>query len=239
MKIASSFAVPAAADKVLALFLDPVTMQACIPGCEELTQVDETHYKGRLVNEVAHVKLKARFSAELTSTSTSQDTSQPVVVKAVLRGEDRRLGSTIKIDATLTITPLESDGNGDNAKVNYEFDLAIWGKLGRLGEGIIQRRTQEVEKQFAEALTAVCSGKPIPQRGEAPSGRVQASATTVADSVAENAAPAGTQELTVGGGTQVLARPRRTQDDWLILGLAVAGAFAYGVLFGGRKRFRK
>ena len=46
----------------------------------------------------------------------------------------------------------------------YEFELAIRGKLGRLGESVIRRRTAEVERQFAEALSAVCSGRPLPQR---------------------------------------------------------------------------
>src|SRR5258708_4080897 len=89
MKLASSFTVPAAADKVVALFLDPTTMRSCIPGCEELVQTDETRYKGSLVNEVAHVRFKAAFTAEITSMSMSDNTAQPAVVRARLRGELR------------------------------------------------------------------------------------------------------------------------------------------------------
>ena len=81
MKLASSFTVPAAADKVVALFLDPTTMQACIPGCDELVQTDERHYKGSLVNEVAHVRFKAGFNAEITSVSMPDDTGGPAVVR--------------------------------------------------------------------------------------------------------------------------------------------------------------
>lgn len=36
MKLASSFTIPAAADKVVTLFLAPTTMSSCIPGCEDL-----------------------------------------------------------------------------------------------------------------------------------------------------------------------------------------------------------
>ena len=70
VKLASSFTVPAAADKVVALFLDPATMRSCIPGCEELVQTDETHYKGTLVNEVAHVRFKAGFTARSSPSLT-------------------------------------------------------------------------------------------------------------------------------------------------------------------------
>jgi carbon monoxide dehydrogenase subunit G len=252
MKLASSFPVPAAPDKVLALFLDPATMQACIPGCEELVQVDDSRYQGSLVNEVAHVKFKAGFSADITSRTTPADTSEPAVVTAVLKGEDRRLGSTIKIDATLTVSPLTTD-DGGTSEVSYEFELAMWGKLGRLGESVIRRRTSEVEKQFAEALTAVCAGQPVPQRVDKKAAR-RAAQTALAPSTGASAVQAapGTQSPADTAQPQPMspaasapatyaASPsgERGRDDYLVLGLAVAAAFAYGVIFGGRRGARR
>ena len=141
-------------------------MRSCIPGCEELVQADESHYQGTLVNEVAHVRFKAGFTAEIVS--VSEAAAGPAVVHAVLRGEDRRLGSTIRMDATLRVSPIGSSDADQASEVAYEFELAIRGKLGRLGESVIRRRTAEVERQFAEALTAVCSGRPLPQRDGGP-----------------------------------------------------------------------
>ncbi len=248
MKLASSFTVPAAADKVVALFLDPTTMRSCIPGCEELVQTDETRYKGSLVNEVAHVRFKAAFTAEITSMSMSDNTAQPAVVRAVLRGEDRRLGSTIRMDAMLTVTPLGAGTDsatgdaGETSEVSYEFELAIRGKLGRLGESVIRRRTTEVEKQFAEALTAVCAGRPVPQRGEGKADKQAAVLRAVpaaqpdADGVTTTAPllqPVGAAEV---AGAPAAGLPRQV---WLVLGLAVAAAFAYGILVGGRKGGRR
>lgn len=247
MKLGSSFSVPAAPDKVLALFLDPETMKVCIPGCEELSQPDETHYKGTLVNEVAHVKFKASFVAEIVSVTTPSDTTEPAVVNAVLKGEDRRLGSTVKLDATLQVTPTASGEGGDLSEVSYELEMAMWGKLGRLGESVIRRRTVEVEQQFAEALTAVCSGQPVPQRPEKASGRrksapaaaaapgaVQTTATS-----AESGAVATTPQTVADAqlGTQPLAQ--RRSEDWVVLGLSVATAFAYGIIFGSRRGARR
>ncbi|MBH0776342.1 CoxG family protein [Nocardia bovistercoris] len=236
MKIASSFTVPAAADKVLTLFLDPATMQACVPGCEELTQSDETHYQGVLVNEVAHVKFRARFNAEITSTTASADTSEPAVVRAVVRGEDRRLGSTMKVTATLTITPLSSGAEADRCEVAYEFELAILGKLGRLGEAVIRRRATEVEKQFAEALTAVSTGQPVP----VPESRKPAMVRALTGHSTPDAAQQGEtlSALTTAGATAPRVVETRSRDQWLVLVLAVAAAFAYGVIFGGRRSVR-
>jgi carbon monoxide dehydrogenase subunit G len=225
VKLSSSFTVPAAADKVVALFLDPQTMRSCIPGCEELVQIDESHYKGTLVNEVAHVRFKAGFTAEIVSVSEAAD--EPAVVRAVLRGEDRRLGSTIRMDAALRVSPVTSSDAVDTSEVDYEFELAIRGKLGRLGESVIRRRTAEVERQFAEALTAVCSGRPLPQRSaDVPGGVKRDDAVTSAAQPEAFASPSSASER-----GPVAAPPRQ---DRLVLGFAVAAAFAYGILVGER-----
>lgn len=152
MKLASEFSVPAAPEKVFPLFFDPETMRGCIPGCAELTRVDEATYRGRLVNEVAHVRFSAGFSAAVQSVSEETATKE---VTAVLRGEDRKLGSSIKIDARLSVRP-----DGDASVIGYEMDMALWGKLGRLGEPIIRRRSREVELEFARSLAIVC-GAPV------------------------------------------------------------------------------
>ncbi|GAB3456863.1 CoxG family protein [Actinophytocola sediminis] len=148
MKLASEFSVPAAPDKVFSLFFDPDTMRGCIPGCEELERVDEKTYRGTLVNEIAHVRFAAGFSAAIQTISEDTATKE---VTAVLRGEDRRLGSSIKIDARLAVRP-----DGEDSVIGYEMDMALWGKLGRLGEPIIRRRSREVELEFARSLAIAC-----------------------------------------------------------------------------------
>lgn len=154
MKLGSSFEVPAEQSRVFTHFLDPDSMRSCIPGCAELERTDETHYRGRLVNEIAHVRFSAGFSAQITGIK------EPEEVRAVLKGEDKRLGSSIRIDALLSVRP-----NGTASTVSYDLDLAIRGKIGRLGESIIRRRSTEVERQFVEAFTRVCAGEPVPATG--------------------------------------------------------------------------
>ncbi|HEY1819094.1 MAG TPA: SRPBCC domain-containing protein [Trebonia sp.] len=148
MKIGSTLTIPAEPNQVFERFLDPDTMRACIPGCTELERLDDKHYRGLLVNEIAHVRFSASFAAEIT------EMQPPSLVRAVLTGEDRRLGSSLKINATLEVTP-----DGDQSKVSYEMDVALWGKLGRLGEPIVRRRSIEVERQFSAAFADAVLGK--------------------------------------------------------------------------------
>lgn len=235
MKLSSQFTVPAAPDKVVALFFDPATMRECLPGCEQLEQVDDKTYRGVLTNEVAHVKFKAGFSADITSVEEPADDSSPAVVKAVLKGEDRRLGSTIKIDATMTITPV-----GQESRVDYDLEMAMWGKLGRLGEAVIRRRSVEVERQFSEALAAVVTGQPIPHRQRAEekaarkAGRAVPTATTPTAPVAGQATEPG-QPAPVA--PTLVPVPDRKQDVPFIVAVAAA-AFAWGIILGSRKRGR-
>ena len=153
MKLESEFSVPAHPSTVFKLFFDPEVMRGCIPGCEELVRVDDTTYTGRLVNEVAHVRFSAGFSATIQSIDESDEVK---TVTALLKGEDRRLGSSIKIDARLTVRP----GGDDASVIGYRMDMALWGKLGRLGEPIIRRRSREVELEFARSLAIAC-GAPV------------------------------------------------------------------------------
>lgn len=220
MKLSSQFDLPAAPDKVVALFFDPATMRGCLPGCEELEQIDDKTFRGVLTNEVAHVKFRAGFSAEITSVE-DVEAAGGSVVNAVLKGEDRRLGSTIRVDARMTINPV-----GEDSRVTYELEMAMWGKLGRLGESVIRRRSVEVERQFSEALAAVCAGKPIPHRQERPKAarKVQTSPRESTRRTENDAAPAVPTSVPDRGA------------DLPFLVAVVAAALAWGIILGSRKR---
>jgi hypothetical protein len=41
------------------------------------------------------------------------------------------------------------------------MEMAMWGKLGRLGESIFRRKTAEVEKQFLQAFAQACAGEEV------------------------------------------------------------------------------
>ncbi|HWG01076.1 MAG TPA: SRPBCC domain-containing protein [Trebonia sp.] len=169
MKIGSTLTLPAEPTRVFERFLDPDTMRACIPGCAELERLDDNHYRGLLVNEIAHVRFSASFAAEIT------EIEPPRLVRAVLTGEDRKLGSSLKVNATLQVAP-----EGDTCQVTYDMDIALWGKLGRLGEPIIRRRSVEVERQFSAAFADAVLGRtpaaPVAPVAPAPAARSAAAA---------------------------------------------------------------
>jgi uncharacterized protein len=154
MKLSSSFSVPAPRERVFAHFLDADSMRVCVPGCTELTRPDDRHYRGTLVNQISHVRFRAGFGAEIT------ELERPSAVRALLSGEDRKLGSSIKVTADLGLAEGETP---DSSTVEFSLDLALWGTLGRLGESIVRKRTEEVQRQFVATFTRVCeAGEPGP-----------------------------------------------------------------------------
>jgi len=230
MKLASQFVVPAAPDKVFALFFDAATMRECIPGCEDLRQVDENTYQGNLVNEVAHVRFRAGFTAQIQSVTQPDGPDEPAEVKALLKGEDRRLGSTIKVDARMKVTP-----KGEESLVDYDLEMAMWGKLGRLGEAVIRRRSIEVERQFAETLAAVCAGQPVP-RPESKKRREAAPQPQVTTNAQAAPTASSAPEMPVAAAPQYdERRPDHTRDLPFVVAVAAA-AFFFGVVIGSRRR---
>lgn len=161
MKLESEFVIAAPDVKVFDNFLDPDVLGTCIPGCELLQRIDDTHYTGVIVNEVAHVKFRAAFSVEIT------EMLRPKEVVAVMAGEDSRLASSLKVNAALRIAPRD-DGSSD---VRYEMNVVLWGKLGRMGEAIIRRKTVDIEREFVKRFTAACAtgygAVPVPPAEEA------------------------------------------------------------------------
>ncbi len=145
MLISSNFIIDAQPSHVFDTLLDPKVLIKCIQGCQELERLDETHYRGRITNEVAHVKFNARFVAEIT------ELKHPSYIQAVLNGEDRHLGSSIKVTIALTLEQTEA-----GTAVGYQMEIALWGKLGRLGESIVRRRSLEFERDFIAELSRAC-----------------------------------------------------------------------------------
>lgn len=191
MQISSDFSIETSPSHAFDIFLDPQVMQRCIPGCAELERVDELHYRGKLTNEIAHVKFNANFTAEIV------EMDRPRKIRAALSGEDRRLGSSIKVTIAL-----ELEQKGEGCRVAYQMDFAIWGKLGRLGEPIVRRRSAEVERDFVAALILACNAS---DQEESAQSAHHGSGLTAAGTVISVQSPPGASEV----------RRKRFASDWV------------------------
>jgi len=57
------------------------------------------------------------------------------------------MGSSLRVMLELSLEP-----RGDACTVHLASDVAVLGKLGTLGQGIIQRKADQIMEQFAAAI---------------------------------------------------------------------------------------
>jgi uncharacterized protein len=140
MRITSQFSVSARRGVVWQALLDPAVLLESIPGCEDLVVLDDSRFRGRLVTSVAHVHLAVGITA------TISERVPPERLTAVIEGEDTLLASALRVDAALTL----AEEPGAETTVSYTLDVALRGRLGRLGEPIFRRKARDMEAEFAQ-----------------------------------------------------------------------------------------
>ena len=144
MRIASQFSVSAPRDAVWEALLEPSVLLESIPGCEDLQALDETHFRARLVTSIAHIQFAAAIEATIT------ERVPPERMSALIEGEDSSLASALRVDAVLI---LEAEQSSETV-VSYTLDVALRGRLGRLGEPIFRRKSRDMEAEFARRFRA-------------------------------------------------------------------------------------
>jgi carbon monoxide dehydrogenase subunit G len=143
VKLQHRFSVPAARDQVWAVFKDVPAVAACVPGVEELVEIDASHYRGRFGIGVGPIRLSLEGEIDL-------EILDEAAGRALLRanGADRRLGGGVRALVTLSVAPTPGGGTD----VVMDSDVQILGRIGELGQPIMKRKADEVMGVFARRL---------------------------------------------------------------------------------------
>ncbi len=149
MVIESSFSVQAPPQQVWDFVVDPTQMVSCVPGCSKVEQTGENSYRATMSAKVAYIT----FTANTEVTITRMD--PPRELESVAKGEDKRLGSNVRIAATLRLSP-QADGS---TEVAYRADVSLWGKLGTLGEPVFRQKATQMGREFAQCVKGKLEAK--------------------------------------------------------------------------------
>lgn len=142
MKIAESFTVPAAIDKVWAVITDPHKVAPCIPGCQGVEVTGPNTYKSRI--RVGLGPISATFAVDIELT----EQRPPTFLSAMTRGEEGGRLSSISAQSELK---LEANAEGGTS-VAYSSEVSIVGRLGKFGLGIMKKKAKSLGDEFATAL---------------------------------------------------------------------------------------
>lgn len=151
MIIEGRFRIEAARQRVWASIWDIPTLASWIPGCTSAERAEDGSYRARLEESIGF--LKASFDVRLEVV----ETDPPRRLRLRGAGEDRRLRSNVKIESEVTL----SDDPDGGTLMAYRHDLSVFGRLGTLGFAVIQRKTHELEAEFARRANAsLTTGEP-------------------------------------------------------------------------------
>jgi hypothetical protein len=138
--------------------LDPHTLAACIPGAEEVTQLDARTFSAAIQASVGPISGKFAFRAQIV------DCQPPSQLTARVEGVDSVTRSTVHSDTVLTLEPL---GPAETA-LRYQATVQIHGRLAILGEMVLRTTAAlllaECARRLQEQVAGHASGAHEPQR---------------------------------------------------------------------------
>ena len=144
MELRDQFQVRASADDVWGLFWDLPRIAKCLPGCEDIQAIDDTHYQARIVQKVGPFQLAMDLDLSVQEVVEGE--------RVVVAGGGRdRMGNMLKLTRlSLELQP----GEGDQTTITYLMDFNLYGRLASLGSSVIKRKAEEKRAEFTKRIIA-------------------------------------------------------------------------------------
>lgn len=143
MRVEGVIGVPAPREAVFEKLSDARFFASCVDGVQDLTEIDATHYSAQFATKIAYLRFTFKVTVAMTKVSP------PNEIEATVEGTP--LGVVGRLTATART---ELSERGRVTDIRYEIDAVLAGKLGSIGQPVLKAKAKEMEKQFAERLTA-------------------------------------------------------------------------------------
>ncbi len=143
------FTVDATPDAVWVFLLDPRRVARCLPGCESVEVVDAQTYRARITVRVGFLSTTQDLRVEIV------EADRPRRLASVGRGEDRKLASHVEVNTTLDLEPTATGGT----LLHYHSDVRVLGRLGSVGDAVMQVKVKQLTGEFAANLRAAMGGR--------------------------------------------------------------------------------
>ncbi len=142
MKIANTFTVPRARDKVWNLFQDVPRVATCIPGTQITEDLGEGRFKGRV--EVKLGPITTAFEGDATHSADAANWCGTITGN----GRDRGAGSRAKFSTAYRLGDAPT-----GTEVTVESDISLAGAVAQFGRsGLLEEVTSRLLAQFAANL---------------------------------------------------------------------------------------
>jgi carbon monoxide dehydrogenase subunit G len=141
MKIEGTHKIQAPRERVFAALTDPVILQKCIPGCEQMEKTRENQYNAKLSAAVGSIK------SAFTATVTLDELAPPSHYKLIVDGK----GQPGFVKGSGGFDLEEQDGN---TEIKYSGDVNVGGLLASVGQRMLQGTAKMMASKFFNTLEA-------------------------------------------------------------------------------------
>ena len=130
------------ADQAWDFLTDINKFSACLPGIEEVKQIDDKTFEGVLAASVGPI------SGKFTFRSTILESRPPEQMLVRTEGTDSVTKSTVNADMTVDLRKLSDE----KTQMDYNADVKIKGRLAILGDMVLRATATLILQEFARRL---------------------------------------------------------------------------------------
>jgi uncharacterized protein len=129
-------------NKAWDFLIDINRFSACLPGIEEVKQIDDKTFEGALAAAVGPISGKFSFR------STIVESRPPDQMVVRTEGTDSVTKSTVNADMTVDLHSLTDN----KTQMDYKADVKIKGRLAILGDMVLRATATLILQEFARRL---------------------------------------------------------------------------------------
>jgi len=142
MRVTREVQIAAPATALWELLWDVPRMVECLPGCAEAREVEpHLRYAARMAQRVGPISLSLPLDVKVIEAVATRRLALDA------KGRDPVVGAEVVARVTLDV-----EGRGDASLLRIDAEGRILGKLGALGQGVIQRKAEEIIEEFGSRL---------------------------------------------------------------------------------------
>ena len=138
MEIRGEIRVDAPRENAFEFVRTPELLAACMPGCRELSALDDGRYMANMEVKVGFVPLKFRGIVSLDEVVPPERLSGTIVAKPAGMPGQLQTAAHLALDA---IDPRAT-------RMRYVLDIGITGKLGSIGQSAFRAKAEELAAVF-------------------------------------------------------------------------------------------
>ena len=127
---------------------DPATLQASIPGCESLEQIDAQHLRASVRAKVGPVNAVFQVALALTNVQAPNGYT--------LNGDVKGGAGVAKGHADVNLEALSDRPDGAATRLVYHVEASVGGKLAQIGSRLIDGAAKKMADDFFASFSEAC-----------------------------------------------------------------------------------